>query len=62
MLIFKLGSLLCWRQVAEEDCGVALANDMDAEPYFVDFMRDAPEATGKRVLIVTDCEWIIYHL
>ena len=33
-------------QVAEEDCGSAMANAMDQEPYFVDFMRDAPEPTG----------------
>jgi len=32
--------------VAEENCGSALATAMAAEPYFVDFMRDAPEITG----------------
>jgi len=32
--------------VADEECGAALASEMDAEPYFVDFLRDAPEATG----------------
>lgn len=37
-------------QVAEDDCGAVLANEMDVEPYFVDFMRDAPEATGIKKL------------
>jgi len=32
--------------VAEEECGTALAIEMDAEPYFVDFLRDAAEVTG----------------
>ncbi|KAK3576985.1 hypothetical protein CHS0354_005992 [Potamilus streckersoni] len=35
------------RQVAEEECGSAAATEMPAEPYFVDFLRDAPEATGE---------------
>ncbi|KAK3097645.1 hypothetical protein FSP39_011696 [Pinctada imbricata] len=34
------------KQVAEEECGAAAANDMHAEPYFVDFLREAPEPTG----------------
>jgi hypothetical protein len=34
--------------VAEEECGVAATNEMALEPYFVDFMRDAPEITGNR--------------
>ena len=34
-------------KVAEEECGVAATNEMAQEPYFVDFMRDAPEITGK---------------
>ncbi|XP_060585698.1 dynein axonemal heavy chain 5-like, partial [Ruditapes philippinarum] len=34
------------KQVAEEECGVAATNEMAQEPYFVDFMRDAPEITG----------------
>lgn len=33
-------------QVAEEECGSAVVNEMEAEPYFVDFMREAPEPTG----------------
>ena len=33
------------KQVAEEDCGMATANEMAQEPYFVDFLRDAPEIT-----------------
>jgi len=32
--------------VAEEECGATVANEMDAEPYFVDFLRDAAEPTG----------------
>ena len=34
------------RGVVEEDCGSALSNAMQDEPYFVDFLRDAPEITG----------------
>lgn len=34
------------KQVADEDCGVALASQIQPEPYFVDFLRDAPESTG----------------
>jgi len=44
-VISKDVSSVC-RQVAEEDCGSALANDMAVEPYFVDFLRDAPDPTG----------------
>jgi len=32
--------------VVEEDCGSDIANGMNPEPYFVNFLRDAPEATG----------------
>ncbi|ELU05307.1 hypothetical protein CAPTEDRAFT_162628 [Capitella teleta] len=35
------------KQVAEEECGAALTNEMMEEPYFVDFLRDAPEPTGE---------------
>ncbi|KAK3724620.1 hypothetical protein RRG08_041104 [Elysia crispata] len=35
------------KQVAEEDCGSAMAGAMEAEPYFVDFLREAPEPTGE---------------
>ena len=38
-------SRLCL-QTAMEECGEALTNEMDLEPYFVDFMREAPEPTG----------------
>jgi len=41
-------------QVAEEECGSAAANDMATEPYFVDFMRDAPEITGNCCLTLSD--------
>lgn len=34
-------------QTAEEDCGAESVRVMDEEPYFVDFMRDAPEPTGE---------------
>ncbi|KAL5009928.1 hypothetical protein ScPMuIL_012233 [Solemya velum] len=34
-------------QVAEEECGSAAATAMHKEPYFVDFLRDAPEPTGE---------------
>ncbi|XP_074645893.1 dynein axonemal heavy chain 5-like [Tubulanus polymorphus] len=33
-------------QTAEEECGTALAKEMAEDPYFVDFLRDAPEPTG----------------
>ena len=49
---FLTRRLICL-QVAEEECGVAAANDMDQEPYFVDFLREAPEATGTVVLNIT---------
>ena len=32
--------------VIEEDLGAEYAGYLEAEPYFVDFLRDAPEATG----------------
>ncbi len=38
-------------QVAEEECGTDLAAEIAAEPYFVDFMRDAPEPTGSRMML-----------
>ncbi|XP_033111994.1 dynein heavy chain 5, axonemal-like [Anneissia japonica] len=34
------------KKVAEADLGTALAEQIPAEPYFVDFLRDAPEITG----------------
>lgn len=34
------------KQVIEEDFDTDTANLMDPEPYFVDFLRDAPEPTG----------------
>ncbi len=36
------------KQVADEDCGLALSAQIQAEPYFVDFLRDAPESTGRK--------------
>ena len=39
------------KQVADEECGSALAQQMSGEPYFVDFLRDAPEPTGKFLLL-----------
>ncbi|XP_071957073.1 dynein axonemal heavy chain 5-like [Antedon mediterranea] len=34
------------KKVAEADLGTALAEQIPAEPFFVDFLRDAPEITG----------------
>lgn len=34
-------------KIVEEDCGSVLAQELAAEPYFVDFMREAPEPTGR---------------
>ena len=33
--------------VIEEEFDVELSEKMSAEPYFVDFLRDMPELTGK---------------
>ncbi|CAF3386329.1 unnamed protein product [Rotaria sp. Silwood1] len=33
--------------VADEECGQQPSSAMQPEPYFVDFLRDAPEATGE---------------
>lgn len=38
----------------EEECGAVLAKELAAEPYFVDFLRDAPEPTGIKILEVND--------
>lgn len=35
------------KQVVEEDFDAETSGLLEAEPYFVDFMRDAPEPTGK---------------
>ena len=35
------------KQVAEEECGSAVVNEMATEPYFVDFLREPPEPTGE---------------
>ena len=37
------------KMVIEEDLCQDVASFMDAEPYFVDFLRDAPEMTGTGV-------------
>lgn len=39
--------------MAEEECGSAAVAEMEAEPYFVDFLREAPEPTGKMSPSVT---------
>ena len=44
------------KQLIEEDFDADTANLMDAEPYFVDFLRDAPEPTGTRNVLA------YYHL
>ena len=36
--------------VIEEEFDVELSEKMSAEPYFVDFLRDMPELTGKFLL------------
>ena len=36
----------CLRQTVEEDFGQEQVAAMSDEPYFVDFLRDAPEITG----------------
>lgn len=46
--------------MAEEECGTALADEMAAEPYFVDFLRDAPETTGLCWNRVSCCYCIVY--
>jgi len=33
-------------QVAEEEGLITTPGELDVEPYFVDFLRDAPEMTG----------------
>lgn len=33
--------------VADEECGSVAGSTMQPEPYFVDFLREAPEATGE---------------
>ena len=38
-------------KTAEEECGTALTAEMQEEPYFVDFLRDAPEPTGTNLNI-----------
>lgn len=37
------------KQVVEEDFDAETSGLLEAEPYFVDFMRDAPEPTGKEI-------------
>ena len=36
------------KQVIEEDFDAETSTLLDAEPYFVDFMRDPPEPTGMK--------------
>ena len=42
------------KQVVEEDFDTETANMMEAEPYFVDFMRDAPEPTGMKNAMINN--------
>lgn len=44
------------KQLVEEDCGANLLAAMHQEPYFVDFMRDAPEPTGEEAEGSADME------
>ena len=39
------------KQVIEDDFGADSANVLESEPYFVDFLRDAPEPTGKLLVM-----------
>ena len=38
--------LKCLKNTVEEDFGQEQSSAMQDEPYFVDFLRDAPELTG----------------
>ena len=38
-------------KVIEEDIGAEYASYLEDEPYFVDFLRDAPEPTGIALVI-----------
>ena len=40
------------KQVIEEDFDADMAGLLEAEPYFVDFLRDAPEATGMKLTCI----------
>ncbi len=35
-------------QTIEEELGAEFGEEMPKEPYFVDFLREAPEVTGKQ--------------
>ena len=37
----------CIKRVTSQHIGEEYVDQLDAEPYFVDFMRDAPEPTGE---------------
>lgn len=53
------------KQVIEEDFDTDTANLMDPEPYFVDFLRDAPEPTGMTSIltrIVLTVDWATQKL
>ena len=43
--------LRCLRSTVEEDFGQEQVAAMSDEPYFVDFLRDAPEITGNKELM-----------
>lgn len=45
------------KDIVDEDLGREVASLMDAEPFFVDFLRDAPEMTGKylNILCYLEC-------
>ena len=45
------------KQVVEEDFDSETSSLLEAEPYFVDFMRDAPEPTGITNLL---CQFLYF--
>ena len=47
------------KQVIEEDFDAETATLLDAEPYFVDFMRDPPEPTGMKC-VQPGVAWPLY--
>lgn len=44
--VINCSNLICSTQIASEDHSDAILANIQKEAYFVDFLRDAPEATG----------------
>ena len=49
-------------KTAEEECGSALTSELAQEPYFVDFLRDAPEPTGTWKSLLTNIKIIVVNV